>query len=408
MYDRILIRYGDLMLKGKNQHEFVSRVYQLIVEKLKGLQVKIEKSYDRTYIDLENEDPEKVIERLNRVTGIMSYSLAVKCESTIEAISEKANQLMQEEVKDFSVRFKVESKRVDKQFPLTSQQITKEVARYVLRHNPLLRVDVHHPQKVLSVELRKEASYIYTEEIKGLGGFPVGVAGKGLLMMSGGIDSAVAGFLAMKQGVNIEIMHYESTPLTSIESAQKVIDLSKKLAYFAPSSKIKVHLVPFMELHQELLAKVSDSYTVTIMRRMMYRIAAAYAMTHKIPVIINGESIGQVASQTLDSMHVVNAVTSLPVLRPLATYDKQDIVNMAKKIDTYEIAIRPFEDCCTIYMPKSPVIRPSIERAEKLERKIAYEPFIQSCIDNIKTLEITPTSELDLSVLGFTVTEALS
>jgi thiamine biosynthesis protein ThiI len=215
-----------------------------------------------------------------------------------------------------------------------------------------------------------------------MGGFPVGIAGKGMLMLSGGIDSPVAGYLAMKQGLEIECVHFVSTPLTSIESAQKVIDVVKKMAVYAPNSRIKVHFVPFKELHMELLDKVHESYNITIMRRMMYRIATMLCEKNGALCIVNGESVGQVASQTLGSMHTINSVTNIPVLRPVVTYDKNEIIRIARKIDTYEISIRSFEDCCTVYVPKNPATYPTIEKSMEYEKLFDYDTLVKEAVDN--------------------------
>jgi thiamine biosynthesis protein ThiI len=240
-----------------------------------------------------------------------------------------------------------------------------------------------------------------------MGGYPVGVAGKGLLMLSGGIDSPVAGYLAMKQGVEIECIHFESTPLTSIESAQKVVDLVKKLAKYAPNNKINVHMVPFKELHMALLDNVPESYNITIMRRMMYRIATKLAKKKGCLCIINGESVGQVASQTLASMYTINSVTSFPILRPLCTYDKQDIIKISRQIDCYDLSIKPFEDCCTVYVPKNPVIKPRLRDALYYESKGDFDSLVEEAAMNTKRILITKDSDIDLSLLGFTVSEAL-
>ncbi len=406
IYNQILIRYGDLTLKGKNQKEFLRQLYALMNLKLKGLNIEIKNTRDRSYITLLDTDYKEVIKRLDYVSGLHSYSLVVKCESNLDIIKETSVLLINETIKEVTP-FKVESKRADKNFPLTSQEMSKEIAGYVLSNCNQLTVDVHNPKVTLHVELRNDATYIYLDEIKGMGGFPVGIAGKGLLMLSGGIDSPVAGYLAQKQGVQIECIHFESTPLTSIESAQKVVDLVKIIANYAPKDKIYVHMVPFKELHMEIIDKIPDSYNITIMRRMMYRIAEKIAIKNNCLVIINGESVGQVASQTLGSMNTINSVTSMPVIRPVCTYDKNDIVKIAKKINTFDLSIKPFEDCCTIYVPKAPSTAPKKDKCELYEKNINYEELIDIAVNNTKSIVITSTSDLDLSLLGLEVREVL-
>ncbi|MDE5868166.1 MAG: tRNA 4-thiouridine(8) synthase ThiI [Anaeroplasmataceae bacterium] len=406
MYNQILVRFGDLTLKGRNQKEFLRRLYALMALKMKGLNVSIENTHDRIYIYLNDTKAEDVIDRLKYVSGISSYSLVVKCSNDIKVIKQTALELMKDLVtKDTT--FKVETKRSNKKYPIHSMDVTKQVAGYVLANHSLLHVDVHEPEVTLHLELKNEDCYLYNEEIRAMGGYPVGVAGKGLLMLSGGIDSPVAGYLAMKQGVEIECIHFESTPLTSIESAQKVIDLVKKMAKYAPHNKINLHMVPFKELHMALLEHVPESYNITIMRRMMYRIATKLAIKKNCICLINGESVGQVASQTLMSMNTINSVTNYPILRPLCTYDKVDIITLSKKIDCYDVSIKPFEDCCTVYVPKAPATAPKIEKAELYEKNFDYESMVDEAVNNTNSIIIEEDSDLDLSLLGLEVREVI-
>lgn len=404
LYNQILVRFGDLTLKGKNQNVFLKSLFKLIRQKLKGLEIEIEEMHDRVFIHLLNEDYNKVIERLNLVSGISSYSLVVKCSNDISDIKSTALQLMQEVVKT-KTSFKVNTKRANKNYPMHSMEVTKDVSGYVLSKHGNLFVDVHNPEVTLNIELRRDNCYLYNTDIKGLGGYPVGVAGKGLLMLSGGIDSPVAGFLAMKQGVQIECIHFESTPLTSIESAQKVVDLVKKMALYAPDSKIILHMIPFKEIHMALLDNIPESYNITIMRRMMYRIATKLAEKRNCMCLINGESVGQVASQTLGSMRTINAVTNYPILRPLCTYDKQDIINISKNIGCYELSIKPFEDCCTVYVPKAPATSPKIDKALNYEKSFDYETMVNEAVSGCNTFNISVDSDLDFPLLGLEVRE---
>lgn len=404
LYNQILVRFGDLTLKGKNQNMFLKRLYKLIRLKLEGLNVEIEELHDRVFIHLNDEDYTKVIERLNYVSGLHSYSLVVKCSNDLDTIKKTSLDLMKEVVND-KVTFKVNTKRANKNYPMHSMDITKAVSGYVLSHFNKLIVDVHNPKVTLNIELRGDNCYLYNTEIKGLGGYPVGVAGKGLLMLSGGIDSPVAGYLAMKQGVEIECIHFESTPLTSIESAQKVVDLVKKLAWYSPNNKINLHMVPFKEIHMALLDNIKESYNITIMRRMMYRIATKLANKRNCLCIINGESVGQVASQTLESMRTINSVTNYPIIRPLSTYDKLDIIGISRKIDCYDLSIKPFEDCCTVYVPKAPATAPKIDKAEYYEKSFDFEQLVEEAVENTNTFCISIDSTLDLPSLGLEVRE---
>jgi thiamine biosynthesis protein ThiI len=407
MYERILVRYGDLSLKGKNKKVFVDRVNNLVREKVNNPNVKYERNHDRLYINLNGEDHNEVIKGLDRVSGLSSYSLVSKVDRDIESIKEKALEVVKSELKDKVVTFKVESKRSDKLYPITSPEMSKIVAKYVLQNTDLLKVQVHKPELTLNVEIRTDAAFIYCKKIKGMGGFPVGVAGKGLLMLSGGIDSPVAGYLAMKQGVEIECIHFESTPLTSIESAQKVIDLTEKLAAYAPRNRIKVYMVPFAEMHTALINFIPESYNITIMRRMMYRIAERIAEQNKDLILLNGESIGQVASQTLPSMNVVSRTVNIPIVRPLATYDKLDIIKISKKIDCYTISIKPFEDCCTVYVPKKPTTAPRMDKCIRYEEAFDYEDIITRTVENTKFIIADANEHRDITLEGLIVSEVI-
>lgn len=407
MYERLLVRYGDLNLKGKNVKYFIDKVNHLIREKMEGLPVGYEFKHDRVYVLLQGVDPSLVIERLNRVSGLYSYSLISKCKVDLDEIANLGLQMIEEKTQGKVTTFKVETKRANKNYPLTSLEISPILAGKILSRAPYLKVDVHDPELLLNVEVREEGAYLFIGQIKGMGGYPVGIGGKGLLMLSGGIDSPVAGFLSMKQGVEIECIHFESTPLTSIESTQKAIDLVEVLARFAPHNRIKLHLVPFAKIHQEILGKIPESYMITIMRRMMYRIGSKVMEKNGCLCIINGESIGQVASQTLESMNVINHVTDSVVIRPLATYDKLATMKIAREIGTLDISNRPFEDCCTVYLPKNPVIRPTLKMAEYLEAAMEFEQEIIETVENTKTLVLRSDQHFDITGLGIVVSECI-
>ncbi|MDE5545942.1 MAG: tRNA 4-thiouridine(8) synthase ThiI [Anaeroplasmataceae bacterium] len=407
LYNQILVRFGDLTLKGKNQKEFLRRLYELMALKMKGLNVTIENTHDRIYIHLNDVPADEVVKRLEYVSGISSYSFVVQCSNELKEIKTTALELMKE-IANKDTTFKVETRRANKNYPLHSMEVTKQVAGYVLANHNLLHVDVHHPEVTLHLELKGNYCYLYNTEVRAMGGYPVGVAGKGLLMLSGGIDSPVAGYLAMKQGVEVECIHFESTPLTSIESAQKVIDLVKIMARYAPKNKINLHMVPFKELHMALLENVPESYNITIMRRMMYRIASKLAEKKDCLCIINGESVGQVASQTLRSMNTINSVTTIPVLRPLCTYDKLDIIAISKKMECYDISIKPFEDCCTVYVPKAPATAPRVEKCESFEKTFDYETMVNDAVEHTNSITIDVDSDIDLSMLGLEVREVIA
>lgn len=409
MKKRILIRFGDMMLKGQNIGYFIKRVREHIRMKLSDLSVTYVLRHDRVMIDYETHDESIIIERLKQIPGIYDFAIAhVTTPSDLDEIIQIAIMALDEEINKDGVTLKIETRRTDKKFPMTSLEITKNIAKPILEGAKYrMKVDVNHPEIRLTVDLRQEASYVYLKTIKGLGGFPFGTAGKGLLMMSGGLDSPIAGYLAMKQGIEIELIHFESTPLTSLESVQKVIDLAQELAKFTLKGTINIHIIPFYPIHHAIIDNVMDAYMITVMRRMMYRIAERFTHKKDIHCLINGESVGQVASQTLHSMQVVEAVTKIPILRPLITYDKLDIIKLAKHIKTYDISIRPFNDCCSIYLPKQPVTKPMDIYAKKYEESFNYEPMVIEAIRHVKTIEVNSAQALNLLQYGLTLEDAL-
>ena len=394
IYDRILVRYGELSIKGKNRQFFKNALHRAIRFKLaEFVQLKFEVTRDRFYIVLNGEDADAVSQKLQEVFGLQSFSLAAKTASDIGAIKQLALAVVSEQYPN-PTTFKVETKRADKNFFLPSGEVSRTVGGFLLAHAPQLKVDVHQPDMILNVEIRREGAFVMAGATKGLGGFPVGSAGKGLLMISGGIDSPVAGYLMQKRGVELEAIHFASPPYTSDRALQKVIDLLKKTAVYAAKGEIKLYIVPFTKLQEEIHKSMPDSYEMTIMRRMMYRVAEGVAKKRGILVLGNGESLGQVASQTLASMNAINAVTSMPIIRPVATYDKLEIIDIAQRIDTYETSILPFEDCCTIFVPKSPATNPSQEACEKYEARVDFSQLIEDCIENVETRVVSAAPTL--------------
>ncbi|MBN3491164.1 tRNA 4-thiouridine(8) synthase ThiI [Acholeplasma equirhinis] len=406
MKEIILVRFGDLVLKGKNKPTFINQVKKLLRSKLDGFSVNFEYQHDRIFIHINSEDKEEILKQLRFVSGVQSYSFVYRVEKDLEKIAEKAIEIIPNEI-PLPTTFKVETKRADKRFPMTSTEVSQKVAGMVLPKISGLKVDVRNPEHILNIEIRNDGAFIYIGKISGLGGFPIGIGGRALLMLSGGIDSPVAAYLMMKQGVEIELFHFESTPLTPLESVQKVIDISKKLAPYMTRNKIKLHLVPFTKIHEEILKYVSDPYIITIMRRMMYRLAERYALTHDIQALVNGESVGQVASQTLDSINVVENVTNIPILRPVVTYDKNDIIKLSKMLETYDVSIRPFNDCCSIYVPRRPVTHPKVEYALEEETKLNVEKLMEEALENIQTLMINKNTDFEIALYGFEVKDAI-
>lgn len=408
MAKRILIRFGDMMLKGQNIGFFIKRIRAHISKKLIDLDVSYLLRHDRIMIDYHEHDEQTIVNRLLHIQGIHDFSIASTCEPQIEAIIQTAITVLDHELESDHKTLKIETRRTNKAFPMTSLEITKTIAKPILDGTKWdIMVDVNHPEHILHIDVRLEAAYIYLKRYSGMGGYPYGTGGKALLMMSGGIDSPVSGFLSMKQGLDIELIHFESTPLTPLESVQKVIDLTKTLAQYSIDDTLTLHLVPFQTIHENILAHVFEPYMITVMRRMMYRISEKVAIKKSMHAIISGDSVGQVASQTLPSLRVVEAVTKLPILRPLITYDKLEIIRWAKKIETYDISIRPFNDCCSIYIPKQPVTKPMEVYASKYESAIDYEPLIDQAIKQMMTLRIHKDDQIDVLAHGYVTKDAI-
>ena len=385
-YDHIMVRFGELNTKGKNKKEFIHTLAVNIKSALKDWpNLVLETRYDHIYVGLNNTPYQEVLERLQDVSGIHALSLVYRCDKNVDVVKESALALIREEE---GKTFKVKVKRGDKSFPLISDEITRIVAGHILRNSPNLKVDVHNPDILLSIEVRNEATYIFTKSVLGAGGYPLGVGGKTMHMLSGGIDSPVAAYLMMKRGVSIECIHFASPPYTQAGVIYKLEDLLKVLNRYQP--RIRLHIVPFTKIQEAIYDNAPESYCITLMRRMMFRLADALSKRRNCPVISSGESIGQVASQTLQSMKVINEVTNTPVIRPLATTDKVEIIKLSKKIGTFDISIRPYEDCCTIFTPKAPKTMPHLDEAKEFEKKFDYESLIKEALANIEVKIITP------------------
>lgn len=380
MEKMILIKYGELTTKKANRNFFIKTLTNNIQNILKDFDVKIKKDRVRMFIEANENILLEVENKLKKVFGLHGITICYKVNTNIEEIKKISLDIIN---KEKGKTFKVITKRADKKFPIPSMEFNNVIGGFILK-NTNLKVDVHNPDINLYIEIRDNGTYIYTNEIKGIGGYPVGIQGKGLLMLSGGIDSPVAGYLALKRGVMIEGLYFESPPHTSLEAKNKVIKLADILDEYAGG--IKLHVVPFTKLQEEIFKKVPHDYMITIMRRMMYRIAERYAKKRNCKIIVNGESIGQVASQTLSSMSVINNVVNIPVIRPVACLDKLEIIDIAEKIGTYETSILPFEDCCTVFVPKHPVINPDLNKCIEYENNFDFEPLIKECIDNIETI----------------------
>ncbi|EMT45450.1 MULTISPECIES: tRNA uracil 4-sulfurtransferase ThiI [Anoxybacillus] len=392
-YDHIVVRYGEMSTKGKNRLQFVRCLKRNVARKLKNFpNVEIEASRDRMYIRLHETPPQPVIEKLREVFGIQSLSLALKTDSDLQKIKE-ATLFFVKQFPHEGKTFKISARRADKQFPVTTNELNYELGSYVLKNTTGLTVDVHHPDIDVRVEVRKEGTYITAYDVQGAGGLPVGTSGKAMLMLSGGIDSPVAGYLAMKRGLQIEAVHFFSPPFTSERAKQKVIDLAQRLTEFGGT--IRLHIVPFTELQQAIYKQVPENYSLISTRRAMLRITDEIRKKENGLAIVTGESLGQVASQTLESMVVVNDVTTTPILRPLISMDKTEIISLAERIGTHHISIRPYEDCCTIFTPKAPKTKPKKEKVIHYEQFLPLDEMIAETVARVETITLRPDQQLD-------------
>lgn len=391
-FDHILVRYGELTLKSGNRNTFVNQLKRNIKYALIPLEgYKVLANRDRMYVEVtEDADVEEIMRRISKVFGVHSVSPVVKVEKDIEAIKEAA-VVLAKDIDEPGKTFKVDAKRSDKGFPYETFDLQQILGGEILKHIEHLTVKVKDPDYKLLVEIRRDAAYLYSRVIKGAGGLPVGTGGKTLLMLSGGIDSPVAGIEVMRRGVTIEAIHFHSPPFTSEEAKQKVIDLTQIMAETA--GEIKLHLVPFTDIQKMIHKTVPENLTMTSTRRMMMRIADQFARQIDAKALVNGENLGQVASQTLGSMYAINAVTNLPILRPLLTYDKEEIVIKAKEIGTYETSILPFEDCCTIFTPKNPKTNPRLDKVESFESKVDFDAMIEKAIEGIETITLSKNNQ---------------
>lgn len=383
----ILIKYGELTTKKDNRKLFINILYNNIKKALEDYDVKIIKNRVRMFIETED-NIDEIANILKSIFGIHSIVIATRVNTnSIEIEKEVLNIAKNTKFNTF----KVETDRADKSFPISSMDFSRKIGALILKNINNIKVDVHNPEYLLKIEIREDYTYIYHKEVKGAGGYPVGVAGKGLLMLSGGIDSPVAGYLAMKRGIEVECIYFESPPHTSIMAKNKVKKLVEHLTKY--NSSITLHVIKFTDIQEAIYKNIDPTYMITIMRRMMYRISEKVMEKNSLLCLINGESIGQVASQTLTSMRVINSVTNVPVIRPVACLDKLEIIDISKKIGTYETSILPYEDCCTIFLPKHPVINPNMNKAIEYEKSFDYESLIEEAINNEEIIMINSKKE---------------
>jgi thiamine biosynthesis protein ThiI len=392
-YTEIMVRYGELSTKGKNRKTFIMQLAQNVKRALADFPaLKIHADRDRMHILLNGEDSEGVIPKLSKVFGIQNFSPSIRIEKEMPAIRAMVQEVVRE-VYTPGKTFKITAKRSDHSFELDSNGLNQELGGAVIEAIPEIQVQMKKPDINLRIEIRKDAAYLSYETIRGAGGLPVGTSGRGMLMLSGGIDSPVAGYLAMKRGVEVEAVHFASPPYTSEQALQKAKDLAEKLVPYVGT--IQFIEVPFTEIQEEIKRVVPQGYLMTITRRLMLRLTDAIREMRKGLVIINGESLGQVASQTLQSMVAINEVTSTPIIRPVVSMDKTEIIEIAEKIDTFELAIQPFEDCCTIFAPPQPKTRPRLDKAQDYEARLDLEGLMARALEGLKITEISAETAKD-------------
>lgn len=378
----IIIKYGELTTKKDNINFFINALRDNIKKSLKDIDNKI--IYDHGRMFIETSDYENVLNILKKTFGIHEINIGYKLKTnSLEEINAELLNLLKD--KEFKT-FKVTTKRSDKSYPINSMEISRKVGGTILKNIPNIEVDVHNPNLEINIEIRKNEAYIYFEKIKGIGGYPVGTLGKGMLMLSGGIDSPVAGYLAMKRGIKLECIYFDSPPHTSKEALNKVKELATILSTY--QNDIKLHIIHFTEIQEQIYKNCPKEYMITIMRRQMYRIAELLARRENCKCIINGESIGQVASQTLTSISTINEVITTPVIRPVCCLDKLEIIDIAKKINTYETSILPYEDCCTIFVPEHPVINPERKLARTYEEAFDFRTLNLQSVKNKNTIKL--------------------
>ena len=390
IWKEILIRYGELSTKGKNKKDFINRLRTNIRNTFADIApLNIVTERDRMHIEIENEQQYEILmERLPKVFGIQSFSPVAVCEKDLEEMK-KLSLIIMEQFKEREITFKVEVRRADKTFPLQSHEIQREIGGHVLRNNPNISVQVKKPDVELRLEVRNDAVYMMAQIIQGAGGMPVGSNGKSLLMLSGGIDSPVAGYLMMKRGVRLEAIHFFSPPYTNDHSLEKVKALANELTKFG--ANIRLHVIPFTEIQVLIRDSVPSNTMMTSTRRLMMRIAEKLREEIGALGIVTGESLGQVASQTLESLTAINDVTNTPIIRPLIAFDKLEIIDIAEQIGTYETSIQPFEDCCTIFTPANPKTKPKVEKVNYYESFTEFDELIERAVRNREVYKFPET-----------------
>ena len=392
MYNSIIVKYGEIGVKGKNRYIFENKLIKNIKNMLKPIdKFNVYKEYGRVYVDLGDYEYDEVCEEVKKVFGVVGVCPAVKVlrnnEEDVEAaynkLKETALMVLEEKIANGAKTFKVESRRGDKSFRLTSQDMSIDIGGYLLSNvGDRIKVDINKPEAKIKCELRENNVVVYSDTVPGYGGLPIGTNGKAMSLLSGGIDSPVATWMVAKRGMEVEAVHFHTYPFTSEKSQEKVKDLARILAKYC--GKVRLHKVNILEIQKAVGLNCRDEEMTIISRRFMMRIAQRLAEKRNCDALITGESIGQVASQTIQGLTCTNASVSLPVFRPLIAMDKTEIIEIAKKIDTFETSIIPEEDCCSVFAPKKPVTKPKLERIEDSEKALDVDKLIQDAIDNME------------------------
>ncbi|HHY34039.1 MAG TPA: tRNA 4-thiouridine(8) synthase ThiI [Firmicutes bacterium] len=405
----ILIRYGEIALKGENRRDFEFALKRNIQQSLEGLEgITVRRAHGRFFVEgpgLAGNAETDALDRLSRIPGVVSISPSRLVPNDVDQIAEAGKEIIGEFIRENRrqvrlgvsggperentrpITFKVTSKRAWKGFPLSSPELDAKIGAFLLRTYPELMVDVHHPSVTLGIEVREDGTYLYSKEIPGPGGLPAGTAGKGVLLLSGGIDSPVAGYLAARRGIRVLALHFWSYPITSQRSRDKVVDLVKILRRYDSSTRL--YVAHFTQIQTRIMEKCPEKLRVVVMRRMMMRVAEAFALKEGALCIVTGENVGQVASQTLESLRAIEEVTTLPVIRPLACFDKRETVELARKIGTYETSCLPYEDCCTVFVPRHPATKPGLEESRAAERALEIEEMVAKCVENIEEIRLS-------------------
>lgn len=379
---KILVRYGEIALKGKNRGQFEQRLHQNLKAAVKGLSAEVVRLRGRFTVSGPDEYLDQMLESVSRVFGVVSISTVRETELDFDRIKGMAAEIVSRIFPELKT-FKIVARRSNKKFPYPSPEINKLLGAHLQQLYPALEVNLHQPAFTLAVEIGFDTAFLYLDRTAGPGGLPVGITGRSLLLLSGGIDSPAAGWLAMKRGLSVEALHFHSYPFTSKRSQAKAVDLSRKLALY--SGKIPLHMINVAGIQKELRSQCPEELGIILLRRMMLRLASLVSEERGLQVLVTGENLGQVASQTLESINVISKATGMLILRPLLSMDKREIIDLARRIDTYDTSILPYEDCCTLFVPKNPTTKPKIEIVERVETRLDIAKMLEEAIGSLET-----------------------